>query len=92
MPVPKRKVSKARRDSRSANKGIKPKTFGACPNCTAVIMPHQACLTCGFYKGKKVLTTKSERVLKRNELRAQAAARSPEAATGAVPSEPSANE
>ena len=91
MPVPKRKLSKARRDSRSANKGLKPKTFGNCPNCTAVIMPHQACLGCGFYKGQKVLKTKGERSLKRDELRAQVAARqAATSGTAATESNPSA--
>lgn len=69
MAVPKRKVSKARRDSRSANKGIKPKTFGKCQNCSEPIMSHQACNACGFYKGHKVLTTKGERTIKRAEVR-----------------------
>ncbi len=69
MPVPKRKVSRARRDSRQANKGIKPKSITGCSNCAAPIMPHQACLECGFYKGKKVLVTKMERSLKRGQKR-----------------------
>lgn len=67
MPVPKRKRSRARRDSRFANKGIKAKSFGSCKNCTAPILSHQVCKECGHYKGKKVLVTKSERALKRNE-------------------------
>lgn len=67
MPVPKRKRSRARRDSRFANKGIKAKSFGSCKNCQAPLVPHQVCKECGHYKGKKVLVTKSERALKRNE-------------------------
>lgn len=69
MPTPKRKTSKARRDKRSANKHIRPQAVTACLNCSAALSPHQACASCGFYKGKKVLTTKLERTLKRAESR-----------------------
>lgn len=69
MPVPKRKRSRARRDSRFANKGIKVKIFTSCKNCQDPILPHQACTSCGFYKGIKVFTTKTERSLKRVQLR-----------------------
>lgn len=70
MPVPKRKVSKSRRDSRQANKGIQPQTVGSCSNCNEPILPHRACASCGFYKGKKVIATKLERTVKRAETRA----------------------
>jgi len=75
MPVPKRKRSRARRDSRFANKGIKVKIFAHCNNCQEAVLPHQVCNTCGFYKGIKVLTTKGERSLKRAQLRQAASAR-----------------
>ena len=64
MPVPKRKRSRARRDSRFANKGMKVKIFAKCNNCQEAVLPHQVCNTCGFYKGIKVLTTKGELSLK----------------------------
>lgn len=69
MPVPKRKRSRARRDSRHANKGMKAKTITACKQCQAPISPHQACSTCGFYKGNKVLQTKIDRTIKRVQTR-----------------------
>jgi large subunit ribosomal protein L32 len=69
MPVPKRKVSKSRRDMRSANKHINPKVVNACSNCEYPIISHQACTNCGHYKGRKVITTKYERALKRTEER-----------------------
>jgi large subunit ribosomal protein L32 len=61
MPVPKRKRSRARRDSRHANKGIKPQMVGGCKTCAAPLLPHQICKECGHYKGIKVLVTKAER-------------------------------
>jgi len=69
MPVPKRKRSRARRDSRHANKGIHAKSFGKCKNCQETVLPHQVCKNCGHYKGAKVLTTKVERTIKRVETR-----------------------
>ncbi len=69
MPVPKRKRSRARRDSRFANKGIKAKTFSSCSNCKDPLLSHQVCMSCGYYKGKKIMTTKVERAVKRGEAR-----------------------
>jgi large subunit ribosomal protein L32 len=67
MPVPKRKRSRARRDSRFADKGITAQTVSGCKNCQAPVLSHQICLSCGFYKGAKVLSTKLDRKLKRAE-------------------------
>jgi len=59
MPVPKRKVSKARRDQRSANKNVSPKPFIYCPNAACKqepLLPHMACPRCGFYRSRKVMS------------------------------------
>jgi large subunit ribosomal protein L32 len=88
MPVPKRKRSRARRDKRFANKGLAVKTFAQCSNCNEALSPHQACTTCGFYKGKKVIKTKLDRGLKRVELRKAQQAQAP---TTAVESEESSS-
>lgn len=69
MPVPKRKRSRARRDSRFANKGIQVKAITGCSSCKAPLAPHTACKKCGFYKGVKVLVVKAERHVKRLTLR-----------------------
>jgi large subunit ribosomal protein L32 len=69
MPVPKRKRSRARRDSRFANKGIKVKALASCPNCQMTNEPHQICAHCGHYKGVKVIVTKLERMIKRGQTR-----------------------
>lgn len=72
MPVPKRKTSKSRRDKRHANCGINPQAFTACSNCQEPIMPHIACNTCGFYKGRKIFKTKLDRSVAKKELHQQA--------------------
>ena len=69
MPVPKRKRSRARRDSRFANKGIKVRIIAACSQCKAAIPPHQVCKECGFYKGVKILKTKVDRVVERADVK-----------------------
>ncbi|NDD54328.1 50S ribosomal protein L32 [bacterium] len=74
MPVPKRKLSRKRRDQRSANKGLEPKSLAACQTCQAPNMPHQVCRECGYYKGTKVLRTKVDRMYTRGQAREALAA------------------
>ena len=56
MAVPKRKVSKARRDKRRSNVWtLEAPALVACPKCGAYHLPHRACRKCGTYDGKTVL-------------------------------------
>ena len=56
MAVPKRKVSKARRDSRrSAHWKLSLPGIGACPKCGAMKLTHRACKKCGTYNGREVI-------------------------------------
>lgn len=75
MGVPKRKRSRARRDSRHANKAVKVKAIVGCNNCETPLITHAACTNCGFYKGVKVLETKMDRTVKRGKARQAQAAR-----------------
>lgn len=74
MPVPKRKTSKQRRNNRNANKGLAFRAFSSCDNCKEPVTMRQACASCGFYKGAKVIETKADRALKRIEKKAKAEA------------------
>lgn len=78
MPVPKRKRSRARRDSRFANKGVKPSSISECSNCSTPSITHSICAGCGFYGGKKVAVTKKDRTVHRTEVRAEQAKRAKE--------------
>jgi large subunit ribosomal protein L32 len=80
MPVPKRKMSRARRDKKHANKHIIPKAFTFCSHCSEPQMPHQICSHCGFYKGVKVMETKKDRLVKRGKQRQALAQRQAERA------------
>ena len=56
MAVPKRKTSKAKRDSRRASnaKLTVPNTV-ECPQCHEPKLPHRVCAACGYYKGSEVI-------------------------------------
>ncbi len=62
MAVPKRKVSKARRNTRnSANFNATMPTLVECPSCHELKLPHKVCKKCGSYNGKKVVEDKKEK-------------------------------
>lgn len=60
MAVPKRKVSKSKRDSRRASWKIALPGMVKCPQCGAFKLPHRACGECGTYKGKEVIAKKED--------------------------------
>jgi large subunit ribosomal protein L32 len=70
MPVPKRKQSRSRRDSRSANKGITAKPFSICKTqlCENSLLGHTVCMECGMYNGKKVLECSKKFTLKKQQM------------------------
>lgn len=56
MAVPKRKVSKSRRDSRRSSVWkLGNPNMVECPNCHELIASHKVCSYCGYYDGKEVL-------------------------------------
>lgn len=56
MAVPKRRVSKARRDKRRSNVWkIEAPTLVRCNNCHKYTVAHKACGNCGYYKGSAVV-------------------------------------
>ncbi|MDH3943308.1 MAG: 50S ribosomal protein L32 [Anaerolineae bacterium] len=59
-PLPKRKISKGRRDRRRAHHALQPRTLIACTNCGESRLPHHVCPHCGFYKGREVIDVEKE--------------------------------
>lgn len=56
MAVPKRKTSKARRDSRRAsNTKLEQPTLVECPQCHELKTSHTVCKKCGYYDGTQVI-------------------------------------
>ncbi len=60
MAVPKRKVSKARRDKRRSNVWkLDAPGIHKCPKCGEYVLFHRVCKNCGTYKGKEILKTEA---------------------------------
>ncbi|GFI55500.1 50S ribosomal protein L32 [Clostridiales bacterium] len=56
MAVPKRKVSKARRDKRRSNVWkLSMPGMVKCSNCGEYNLTHRVCSACGYYNGKQVV-------------------------------------
>lgn len=56
--LPKRKISKRRRDNRRANDFLTPVTTTVCPDCGQPKRAHFACPNCGRYKQNQVVNVK----------------------------------
>jgi large subunit ribosomal protein L32 len=57
MAVPKKKISKSRRDMRRAHHALTRPNVAECPNCGEVKRPHHVCRACGHYDGREVIAT-----------------------------------
>jgi large subunit ribosomal protein L32 len=55
MAVPKKKVSKSRRDMRRSHHALSSSAHVECPNCGELKRPHHVCAACGFYDGREVV-------------------------------------
>ena len=56
MAVPKKKVSKARRDKRRSNVWkLELPGMSKCPNCGEYNLPHRVCKACGHYDVKEIV-------------------------------------
>jgi large subunit ribosomal protein L32 len=57
MPVPKKRVSRTRRDKRRTHKNLQPVQLVECSQCGESVLPHRVCPSCGFYKGRTAVAT-----------------------------------
>ena len=55
MAVPKKKISKSRRDKRRAHDALVPSVYEECSNCGELKRPHHVCEACGSYNGREVV-------------------------------------
>lgn len=51
-PLPKRKLSKGRRDRRRAHDALGTPNLVNCQQCGAKTLPHRVCPNCGTYMGR----------------------------------------
>jgi large subunit ribosomal protein L32 len=54
-PLPKRKMSKTRRDKRRSHDHLAPQHLVVCDTCGEYKPAHQVCPHCGTYKGREIL-------------------------------------
>jgi len=55
MAVPKRKVTRSRRNQRRAHDALGSASYHECANCGELKRPHHVCAACGFYDGREVV-------------------------------------
>ena len=59
-PLPKRKVSKGRRDRRRSHDALKARNLVQCSNCGRMRLPHRVCPNCGYYQGREIIEVEAE--------------------------------
>jgi large subunit ribosomal protein L32 len=59
-PLPKRKVSKSRRNRRRAHDALSLNHLVMCESCGEFHIAHRVCPKCGTYRGETVMEVKSE--------------------------------
>ncbi len=58
MAVPRKKVTRAKRNMRRAHDGLAAPTVNECENCGEPKRPHHVCGDCGHYAGREVVAPK----------------------------------
>ncbi len=60
MAVPRKKVSRSKRNMRRAHHRLRPVNLIECSNCGELKLPHHICQACGHYNGREVIAQVSE--------------------------------
>ena len=58
--LPKKKISRRRRDNRRSHNALMPVALINCPNCRRPVPNHQACPACGQYRSRQVIAVETE--------------------------------
>lgn len=61
VPLPKRKLSKGRRDRRRAQDALAATHLVQCSNCGEMRLPHTVCPKCGYYQGREVVSKEEKK-------------------------------
>jgi large subunit ribosomal protein L32 len=59
-PLPKRKISKSRRNRRRAHDALSLNHLVACENCGEYHVAHHVCPKCGSYRGEQVIEVEDD--------------------------------
>ena len=60
MAVPRKKVSRSKRNMRRAHDRLATVNLIECTNCGELKLPHHICGSCGYYNGREVIPQASE--------------------------------
>jgi len=60
MALPKRRHSNARTGKRRAHDALEAVGISRCPRCQTMTLPHRACRSCGYYRGREVVKRAEE--------------------------------
>ena len=62
MAVPKRRMSKSRRNMRRSHHALVPVQVQYCARCSEPTLPHHVCSNCGWHQGREAIAMdKSEK-------------------------------
>ncbi len=56
MPLPKKRTPRSKKGKRRSQLHMRVPKLSECPQCHNARLPHTACPTCGYYKGREVIT------------------------------------
>ncbi len=57
MAVPKKKISKSKKNMRRAHDALSAPGISVCPQCQEPKLPHRVCSQCGTYKGREIIAS-----------------------------------
>lgn len=55
MAVPRKKVTRSKRNMRRSHHALRPAEPTECPNCGEDRLPHHVCRFCGYYRERQVI-------------------------------------
>jgi len=61
MAVPKKRTSSSKRNMRRSHHALSPIYTIICPECAEPVLPHRACMSCGHYRGRKIVETSQDK-------------------------------
>ena len=67
MANPKRRHSNTRTRLRRAHDFLKPTPASHCSQCGAMVLSHRVCPSCGYYRGRQVITVKAKESKKKEQ-------------------------
>jgi large subunit ribosomal protein L32 len=60
MAVPRKKVTRSKRNMRRSHHRLQPVNLVECSSCGELKLPHHICQACGHYNGREVIAQATE--------------------------------